>query len=271
MTAKDIINLLANKHSRDLFVPECKNGSTWFTSNGLRLDGWAMKRSWAHPLSIGYEVKTNRQDFINDNKWPGYLAYCNEFYFVCPPEIIQPNELGNDAGLYWTSKNGKTLYLKKKASYRDIEIHPDIYVYILMCRTKIVPRGMNNSGPDLDKSAYWKEWLKQKAEKRDLGMAVSKAIKKTLRDKVEEVDSENKHLRRENEALQDIKDFCTQLGITNYGRWTTRDKIREAMTGVPSNFMSTIDKCIDQMTTFRGQLNKRLTEYEEITKEEAGT
>jgi len=105
MNAKDIIKLLAQKHARDLFVSECKNGSTWFTEGGLRLDAWVMKRSWASPLTIGYEVKVSRQDFLSDSKWHGYLDYCNEFYFVCPPELIQPNELPPKRVLYWTSKN----------------------------------------------------------------------------------------------------------------------------------------------------------------------
>ena len=269
MTAHDIINLIAIKHSRDLFVPECKGGSTWFTSDGegSRLDAWAMKRSWAHPLVTGYEVKVSRQDFISDSKWPGYLEYCNAFYFVCPPDVIRPDEVGNDAGLYWVSKNAKMLQLKKKAPYRNIEINPDVYRYILMCRTKIVPGRVNMDTPALDEAAYWRAWLKEKIEKRDLGRTVSKALRDTLRHKVQEVEAENRSLRRENEGLRDIKEFCADLGITSFTSFRIRNLIREALTGMPTDFVANLDRCIERMTDLKERLNRHLSEEDETLQE----
>ena len=44
LRAETIVNLLAAKHAGDVFVRECKVGSTW----GLgppRLDAWAMRRT----------------------------------------------------------------------------------------------------------------------------------------------------------------------------------------------------------------------------------
>ena len=87
ITANKIQSLLAVKHSKDIFVPECKDGPT-HTADHLRMDAWVMKRSWVRPLSIGYEIKISRQDFLNDQKWHSYLNYCNEFYFVCPAGLI---------------------------------------------------------------------------------------------------------------------------------------------------------------------------------------
>ena len=46
--AAKIRQLLADKHSKDVFVPECKGGSTWFSDHD-RLDAWAMARSWKNP------------------------------------------------------------------------------------------------------------------------------------------------------------------------------------------------------------------------------
>ncbi|MHB8109692.1 MAG: hypothetical protein ACYDHW_06640 [Syntrophorhabdaceae bacterium] len=256
MTSAEIIKLLAAKHARDLFVPECKNGSTWFTNGSLRLDAWVMKRSWASPCTIGYEIKVSRQDFLNDNKYRGYLDYCNQFSFVCPPELIQPGELEPEIGLYWTSKNGKMLYTKKKALYRNIEINPDIYIYILMCRAKILPGSVYKGEMYKENNVeYWQEWLKEKVEKRDLGKLVRKGIREVLRYKVDAVDRENKSLRREIEQLQDIKTFCAELGITNYGLWGARDVIREALAGVPNDFVRTIDSSIREIVRFRRALN----------------
>ncbi|GAG15780.1 unnamed protein product, partial [marine sediment metagenome] len=79
VSAREIVRLLNNRHSEDIFVDECKNGPTWFGSH-LRLDAWVMKRKWSPITTIGYEVKVSRSDFLNDDKWQGYLQYCNQFY-----------------------------------------------------------------------------------------------------------------------------------------------------------------------------------------------
>ena len=67
MNARDIVDLLSTKHSKDLFIPECKDGPTWGASH-LRLDAWALTRSWASPCSYGYEIKVSRSDWMQDDK-----------------------------------------------------------------------------------------------------------------------------------------------------------------------------------------------------------
>lgn len=79
--AKNILRLLEAKHSKDLLIPECKDGPTQSVSEHLRMDAWVMNRSWAHPCYTAYEIKVTRSDFLNDRKWRGYLPYCNEFFF----------------------------------------------------------------------------------------------------------------------------------------------------------------------------------------------
>jgi len=52
----------------------------------------------------GFEFKRTRRDFLNDinkAKWVKYLEYCNTFTWVCPPEIIYPNEVISPCGLLW--------------------------------------------------------------------------------------------------------------------------------------------------------------------------
>ena len=53
------------------------------------------------------------------DKWRGYLPYCNQFYFVTPPGLVDPGEVGSDAGLIVCSKNATRLYTKRKAPTRD--------------------------------------------------------------------------------------------------------------------------------------------------------
>jgi hypothetical protein len=118
ITSDTILKLLLEKHHKDLCIPECKTGSTWFSNKLFKLDLWVMRRSWSRPNTYGYEIKVNRSDFINDDKWNNYLKYCSDFYFVTYPGIIEVNEIPEEVGLLVTSVNGKRLYTKKKAISR---------------------------------------------------------------------------------------------------------------------------------------------------------
>ena len=46
-----------------------------------------------------YEVKSSRGDFLSDDKWHKYLAYCTHFAFVAPAGAIMRWELDRDVGL----------------------------------------------------------------------------------------------------------------------------------------------------------------------------
>jgi len=98
-TASVLVKLLRQRHADDIFVPELSVAAG-------RLDGWALKKSYTSPCISGYEIKVDRGDFNSDKKWPGYLPYCNEFYFVCPAKLIQPNEVSAGVGLLWRGEGG---------------------------------------------------------------------------------------------------------------------------------------------------------------------
>src|SRR5688500_474856 len=109
ITARHIESLLAERHKADFFASQVKTGATHTNSDLLILDGWAMKKSWANPLSIGYEIKISRSDFLSDRKWHRYMPYCNEFYFVTKPGIIRQDEIPPEVGLILCSTTGTTL------------------------------------------------------------------------------------------------------------------------------------------------------------------
>jgi hypothetical protein len=136
--ANKISLLLAKKHSKDLWVPECNTGSAFIGCQ--RLDGWALKRTWSPVTAIGYEIKVSRSDFLRDDKWTGYLGTCHQFYFVCPYGLIQQEELPDDVGLMWVTKKGGRLYTKRKAVRHnpDSDAFSRIMTYVLMSRTRIV-------------------------------------------------------------------------------------------------------------------------------------
>ena len=139
VTAEHIVGLLAARHGEDVFVAECKNGPSW-GEHLLRLDAWALVRTWSPPTTIGYEIKVSRADFEQDQKWPGYLPLCHQFYFCCPAGLIRAVDLTPGVGLIWVGANRERLHVKVKPTRRA----PDpgklvaLMTYVLMSRTVIV-------------------------------------------------------------------------------------------------------------------------------------
>lgn len=252
-TEDSIIQLLAAKHAKDVFVPQCKAGSTWGLTSP-RLDAWAFRRSWANPLATGYEIKCARPDFVRDDKWPAYLEFCNAFYFVCPAGVIEKSEVPQDAGLLVVSKTGSRLFTKKKAPYRDIEVNPLIYQYVLMSRTRVVaPYAVDNGrSPE-----HWRWWLTQKAENQKLGSEVGHRMGQVLGRQVHEVECENIRLKRENEKLADVREILERLGLdAEDSRWTLERQAEELARAVPKGLTADIANAIRQLRGFQEQLNE---------------
>ncbi len=220
MNSTDIYQLIERKHYKDICVPECKTGATITASRCPRLDVWVMAKSWANPLAIGYEIKVSRNDFLHDTKWQSYLPFCNELYFVCPQNIIQKDEVPENCGLMWVSKSGTMLFTKKKAAYRDVEIPPEIYKYILMSRAKIVQECMET------REQYWRQWLADAKLTHDLGYRVSHKLRKLIDERIEKVEAENKRLIGEQERLADIKEFCIRYNVS---LWHYRQDLEKFM------------------------------------------
>lgn len=231
-TAKDIVQILRNKHSSDVFVAECKDGPTQGSTH-FRMDAWAMSRSWANPCVSAYEVKVSRGDFLNDNKWRAYLPCCNQLSFVCPRGLIRFDELPADVGLYYVASTGSRLTTQRKPVWRDVQIPDSVWRYILMCRAKITGEQDVESKAD-----YWRQWLSDKNEKRKLGWECSKAI----REHVSRVDSENDRLTSKMREYDDIREVLVNLGWKepDKERWltgaTVERKVRSLREAVPPWF-----------------------------------
>lgn len=222
LTADDIIKALARKHSREVFVPECKDGPSYGRGEmGLvRMDAWVMPRSWSKPWCTAYEVKVSRSDFLNDDKWTAYLELCHYFYFVCPWGLIQPDEVGTEVGLRWVTQTGSRVITKKKAPLRrDVIIPETLWRYVLMCRARITERDIHYRVSD--NVDYWRRWLEEKAEKRKLGWAVSKAIK----DLVHNMEAEVRRMKSRVEDYEYVRQRLTELGFDPHqrvGSWAFR-------------------------------------------------
>lgn len=209
MNAENIISLLKKLHEGDIFVSECKNGSTQNLSH-RRLDAWVMKKSWAHPCYIGYEVKISKGDFHSDIKYVDYLPMCNDLYFVCPYGMIQVSEIPLEIGLIYVSKNGTSLLTKKRSVHRKIDEPTELFKYILMWRSKIVSCGY------FDKQEYWKKWYEEKSVDLNTGMLIGKRIRTVINDKILSVNEENKKLKNENELMKrEVANYNKSMEILN--------------------------------------------------------
>jgi hypothetical protein len=252
MKANEILRLLEERHFEDVFVPECKNGPTQTTSH-LRLDGWAMAKSWAIPRMIGYEIKVSRGDFNGDSKWMGYLPLCNELYFVCPPKLIQPQEVPECAGLIWA---GARLLTKKKAPYRIIDPPVDLLKYILMCRVSIT-RYERDPKPDEDKkaerTARMRRWIESRKEGEDVGYMIARQIGEEMR----RFRSENTQLKAENARLANVGEKLEELG---YPAWASPGQVEMAYTRlkqeVPPEFVRLFREMAHRMDNFASKLEK---------------
>ena len=243
LTAKDITALLSVRHKNDLFVPECKLGSTWEGCGGAhqRFDAWAMKRSWTQPNTWGYEVKVRRSDFIDDTKWPGYLAHCNQFSFVCPWGLIKPEELHEGCGLIWVTQGGRRLIAKVAAPRRDIEPPVELMTYVLMSRTEIRGRlgidGLPMSATRERSLNYWRAWLAEKEESRELGYEVSAAIRARVVAADNEAEKAQKLMVRVNEVDR-ILQSTLGVSLSGLSSWCIERDILNAVSLVPESLIN---------------------------------
>lgn len=236
ITANLIEHRLREKHCGDIFVSQCKTGGSWSGMYQI-LDAWAMNKSWAHPLTIGYEIKVDRQDFLNDEKWMGYLPYCNEFYFVTPSKLVMPEEIPDEIGLLWLSTTGNRFYKKKKAVHRTADKIESLYKYILMTRTKICTSYESFTTVE-DKYEYWKAWLAKEDEKKVLGHNISRKIRQLVEENIDRVARVNSNLVDQNKDLEEIKKLIEELGFDRKGYFwagAVERQIRNLGSLVPKN------------------------------------
>lgn len=269
VTAKQILALLATRHATDVFVPECKNGPSQMVRHHLRMDAWVMAKSWTKPCATCYEIKVSRSDFLADNKWMQYLPLCNELYFATAPGVCDPSELPPEAGLMVCTANAVRLITKKKAQHRTGPINPDVFRYVLMCRSKIVRN--NEAVNERDNVQYWRDWLASKDAKKTLGHAVSRRIRELYREEVVRVETEQIQLRKLMEGYADVRRLMESLGLdpdSNYqaSAGHVRARLREADQGHAPALLRLLKDLSVEATRYMASI-ERVTEEPDARKQ----
>lgn len=223
MRAGDVIELLAAKHASDIFAGEVKDGPTWYGS-AMRLDGWAMRKSWANPCMTGYEVKVSRSDWLGDKKWPNYVELVNEFYLVAPEGVIRESEVPDGIGLLKVAKTGTRLFTVRKAKWREANAEKAILLmqYVLQSRATIdAPRPPQTQDE-------WKRWLAEKEEKRAIGYRVAKGLREKYERDVEKVQREVENLKHDRAFVDMVIKATEAIGV----RWDAGWKYASSAKGI---------------------------------------
>ena len=174
-----VIDRLALRHSRDVFIAECNMGSAH--AGCRRLDAWVMPKSWSPFTTIGYEVKEARGDFLRDEKWRAYLDVCHQLYFACPAKLIQPEELPADVGLLWTLGDERLVVKRKAVSHQPEPAKlAKLMAYALMSRSRIVA-DMHQANAT-DRLACWRDFVLERDGGRMIGHISSRKVATALRD-----------------------------------------------------------------------------------------
>lgn len=232
--ADHIKQALSERHKDDFFLTEVKTGATWNNNELLKFDAYAVKKSWANPCLTGYEVKVSRNDFMQDNKWPGYLAYCNKFSFVCPTGLIQPEELPEEVGLIYYNHEKGTLYTKRAARFRIIEHPNDLYFYLLLSRLDSDRHPFFGNS----RTEFIEAYLEDKARKRELGYKFGTKLVLELqeaRDQLEDADRRLERTKDEREMFGRVRAILKEVGIEmrHWNHW--EDDLRNMLkAGMPS-------------------------------------
>lgn len=226
MSQQRLVELLEAKHHKDVAIRQCNTGSAW--QGCKRMDVWVMRTSYARPAFICYEVKSTRQDFLRDHKWREYLDYCTEFYFVVPWAIVDPKELPAEAGLLVATRNYGRLYTKKAAPQRDVTPPVELFMYILMSRARITREYIQEQDP-----TYWRAWLKEKDEERQLGQLVGCRIAHhvaKLRDTI-------RTLQYAREQYEDLRKVLVESGV-NVDSYQWKDLLQARLQhGLPEGLL----------------------------------
>jgi len=219
MNSTDIQIALSKIHTQDFFLTECKNGPTW-DMHYLRMDAVAIKKSWIRPCVTIYEVKVSRNDFLRDSKWPGYLEYCNRFYFACPKGLINPADIEDPrVGLVWVNENGSVI-TKKQIPARATDIPEEFFKHILFSRIE------SDRTPFFsEREEYVKAYLENKKSARALGVLVSSKMIERLAEMEENLSDLSKQTEN-SEAYRELVEALRERGIY----WVKTEEIVEAMT-----------------------------------------
>ena len=262
--ADEILYALEIKHTRrkkpDAFFTQVKNGPTQLVSSGLLImDALAIRKSWTRPCFIGYEVKVDRNDFVRDTKWQGYLDYCHQFYFVSPPDVVRPDDLPEKVGLMHYNEDKQTLTTKRKAIMNPIDISAEMLYYIIISRLENDRHPFFSTERDV-----FEAYVQDKENRKSLGYKVSSKMARELSETEEErqsLERRNKRLEENNEKLQNILKILEPWGVRPF--FAEEDVEAMVNNGVSPKLLRRVENLVNEALRIKGMLEAPAQDKEE--------
>lgn len=239
MNAKSLIAALERRHAGDIFVSECKNGPTHGAEH-RRMDAWALIKTWSPVTTIGYEVKVSRSDWLRDEKIADYLPLCHLLYIVAPKGVVNVEELPKNIGLLQPVGDGTRLVAKRKAARREVKLPTDLFVYILMCRTKIT-RDMSDTSDKQDRMDTLRKWVEGLAERRELSYLVNRKTCKVFEDQ----EKRQRELGAKCQRLEGIEHRIIELGFDptkSVNDWDVKRRLEQLAGVVNPNLLRHLEQ-----------------------------
>jgi hypothetical protein len=118
VTETDITNAIETKFGFPYYIsfPQFRNNTGYNSSRIADCLSLALYDSKEFVIQ-GFEVKVSRQDWLNELKYPdkseSIMKYCDHWWIVAPPHIVQTEEIPEAWGCY--EYKAKRLYLRKAA------------------------------------------------------------------------------------------------------------------------------------------------------------
>jgi hypothetical protein len=262
MQAREIISLLAARHSRDAFFTEVA-----INGNQRRMDAWALIPSYTNSLTVMYEVKTTRRDFVQDSKMHKYAAYANESYLVCPADVAKSGELPEGFGLLVPS--GNRLMTRKKAAFRDVQIPESFY------RALIASKVRHYQGSAVEQEIArriigineFEDYLAGKKLLKDIGYSVSKKLandifkfendERRLANKAEELNSRLDAWKAICEKVNaDFGVDLSGLHDTDWDKSRVYSRFLDLFEGPGRKLFELIEQSYNEMLMLRGSTQK---------------
>lgn len=140
MTADDIRYFLRLKYSKTWAFYEEFRPFTGFAGNVNQIDAVALGLYEKNKKIVAFEIKVDRADFLKDvsmfnHKHRFALEISNEFYYVCPWDLIDKSEVPDIAGLLYINK-GHKIQNKKVAKLRVKDDLPLCFVQAFLQNSK---------------------------------------------------------------------------------------------------------------------------------------
>lgn len=256
-----ILKELSKRHETDAFFTEVKNGPTHTATELLRIDALAIKKSWAHPLFTGYEVKVSRQDFLRDEKWYAYKNYCHRLYFACPTDMIKPEEIPEDVGLIYYNPETSALRVKRRPVTREIEMPWEMLYYLIICRLESDRHPFFSSRREMLEA-----WVQDKADRRDLGYKVHNRMTKKIDEserRAIRVEREMENQKDELQLFERVRKIVARFGVDNHS-WGIEKSLEKALSrGMTPNIaesLQIISREVNRLLAAAGEGQKAVNE-----------